>query len=114
MNEPEYIIRNIDSLTPVPTAHQVGHKAILLGNDLPHSPITQIAHTTLQAGECTDYHAHPTMDEHFYILQGRAIIAIDGTRQECNSNTYILIRAGIDHSIEAVTNVELLTIGIAK
>ena len=114
MSEQGYIIRNIDSITPVPTAHQVGHKAILLGNDLPLSPVTQIAHTTLQAGEWTDYHAHPTMDEHFYILQGCATLTIDGTKQACNSNTYILIRAGIEHSIEAVTNLELLTIGIAK
>lgn len=114
MSKQGYIIKHIDSIATVPTAHRVGNKAVLLDNDLPLSPITQIAHTTLQAGEHTDRHTHPTMDEHFFITKGRAIVTTDDTAHECNSGTYILIRAGIIHSIEAVDNLELLTIGIAK
>lgn len=113
MSQKPYIIKHIDKIAPIHTSHQVGSKIVLKGNDHPQSPITQIARTTLDKDTNVPPHAHASMDEHFYIIEGEAIFTIDNTTHRCYTGNYILIRAGITHAIKAISNIEILTLGIA-
>lgn len=107
------IVRHTDDITPIPTSHQAGFKRPLLQNSETQSAITQIAIATLQAGEKVEAHTHPTMDEHFYIQDGLAILSINDDDITCKKGTYILVPAGTSHAVSAIENVEFITIGVA-
>ncbi|MBR6749415.1 MAG: cupin domain-containing protein [Bacteroidaceae bacterium] len=113
MSQEPFIIKHIDDIASCHTSHQVGVKTVLLGNDQPQSPITQIARTTLNAGDNIDTHTHDTMDEHFYILQGEVTFIIGHTTHKCHAGNYLLVRAGTGHALKATTDAVMLTIGIA-
>lgn len=107
------IIRHLDNITAIPTSHQAGTKRQLLQNSETDSAITQIAVATLRAGEKVEAHAHPSMDEHFIIQEGHAILTIGGNDIPCGKGVYILVPAGTPHAVTAIENVEFITIGVA-
>lgn len=107
------ITKTFSELTSLSTAHGVGFKKILLSKMEHVSPITQIALTTLEAGELATLHVHETMDEHFIFQEGEGILTVDNVCYECSSGSYILVPASFKHELRAVTTLKILTIGIA-
>lgn len=107
------IIRHLADITAIPTSHQAGTKRPFLQNSDTDSAITQIAVATLRAGEKVEVHTHSSMDEHFIIQDGCAILTIDGNDYLCNKGTYIFVPAGTPHAVTATENVEFITIGVA-
>lgn len=77
------------------------------------SSITQIAKTSLKAGDIVERHCHPTMDEHFIILSGECKIMVGNDVINCIGGQYLLIPAATCHQIEVLTDTEMLTIGVA-
>lgn len=59
-------------------------------------------------------HIHPTMDEHFFFMDGECCVSIDGTVYNCVADDYLFIPAGCNHEIEVVKDTLMLTIGIEK
>lgn len=107
------ICRHLDEITPVPTSHDIGLKQVLLSNAETDSAITQIAKTILQKGEKVEEHIHPTMDEHYLFLNGAAYLYVDDMRIECTKNQYVLVPSNSIHFIEATSDTEFITIGVA-
>lgn len=65
------IHKNLSDIIPLLTSHNVGLKRVLVCNDETESAITQIAVTTLRAGEETDRHKHESMEEYFLFVKGK-------------------------------------------
>ena len=98
----------------VPTSHGVGEKRIIATQVEVGKPITQIARTLLHAREQVTMHVHPTMDEHFFFIEGECGVSIDGNNYNCVADDYLFIPAGCNHQIDVVKDTLLLTIGIEK
>lgn len=114
MTRQPIIIRNIEELPAQPTSHATGTKKIILNKEDIDSSVTQIARSTLYAGEVVESHVHKTMDEHFLFIDGYCDITISGMTYECFPSTYVFIPAGFAHLIRSKTQVEMITIGIVK
>ncbi|MFI3303608.1 MAG: cupin domain-containing protein [Rikenellaceae bacterium] len=95
------------------TYHAIGEKRVLLSNDETSAAITQIAVTRLKAGEQIERHAHPTMEEYFLIREGAVIITVNNEIVECQKDDFVVIPPCAQHTLTAVTDIELLTIGCA-
>ena len=79
---------------------------------LPLSP--QIAVTRLKAGEAAEEHPlHPTMEEFFLFQKGDASMTVGKEHITCSSGDFISIPANTLHSLKAITDIEIITIGCA-
>ena len=74
---------------------------------------TQIAITELHKGDFVDIHVHPTMDEHYYFMEGEGFMMIVDEKYICKAGTYLLIPAGYRHSLQACSVIKFMTIGVA-
>lgn len=108
-----YIKRNLKDITPIPTSHGIGVKQVLLASGETSSAVTQIAKSFLKMGEKVDEHIHPTMDEHYLCLSGESVLWVDHQRIAFTKDTYVLVKAGSSHFLEATSDVTFLTMGIA-
>lgn len=107
------IYRNIQDIEAIPTSHGGGMKKVLIAKNETPSAITQIAHTTLQAGEHIEGHTHPDMEEHFYIEEGSGHIVLDGIEYPMHDGDYFYVPAGMSHELFiGDTPVVMMTIGV--
>lgn len=107
------IKRSLSQSTPSPTSHAIGKKRVLLSNDETVTAITQIAVTTLIAGEEAESHSHPTMEEYFLFRKGVATLTIAGEIIECVADDFVVVPPATPHILKAITDIEVLTIGCA-
>ena len=106
------MLKHLKDILVQATSHGVGQKRVLLRAEETHTPLTQIAVTTLQAGETAEEHTHTTMEEYFFFLNGKAVLTIKGKSIECQANDFVQVKSGESHILQAVTEVEVLTIGV--
>lgn len=109
----EIVVKRVSDVVGVPTAHGVGLKRVLVGNTDTNTSITQIAYTNLSMGDVVEKHTHPTMDEHFIILAGIGVIDNGIQKYRMDANTYIYMPAGMEHRIEVMEPLTMITIGVA-
>lgn len=107
------MLKHLKDILPRLTSHGIGEKRVLLSGDETETAVTQIAVTTLHAGETASGHSHATMEEYFFFLKGEAALTIDGKRIRCHEGDFVQITKGTSHTLEAVSDVEVMTIGIA-
>lgn len=103
-------------LTEIPscsTSHGIGEKRVLLIKGETLTSITQIAITKLKVGEESEMHKHPTMEEYFLFRKGKSILSINNQQLICEADDFVRIQANTPHSIKAITDLEVLTIGCA-
>ncbi len=110
----DIIIKQIDKIRPVNTSHNIGSKKILVSKKEIESAITQIAITQIDQSNIVENHVHETMDEHYIFRSGVCDMIVDNKKYKCTTGTYILVPAGAFHSLYAITNIEIITIGVAK
>ena len=108
-----YIKRNLKDITPILTSHGIGVKQVLLASGETSSAVTQIAKSSLKKGDKVEEHIHPTMDEHYLCLSGEGLLWVDHQRIAFTKDTYVLVKAGSSHFLEATSDVTFLTMGIA-
>lgn len=106
------MLKHLSDISPQPTTHGVGQKRILLSQAETDTNLTQIAITTLQAGETAEEHSHPTMEECFFFLSGEAKLTIEGNSVTCHEGDFVQVKCGERHKLEAVKETRVLTIGI--
>lgn len=107
------IHKNLSDIIPQLTSHGCGEKRVLMGKDDTDTDMTQVAVTRLKAGECVEEHAHDTMEEMFFVLEGEMRMTIDGHETACTENDFIHIKAGTRHGLKAMSDVRLMTVGCA-
>ena len=103
---------NIDAINPIATGHGVGEKRVIASKADIGNPVTQIARTILHAGDSVELHAHPTMEEHFFFLNGECEVMLDDKYVICKSGDYLFIPASQPHAINATKEITMITIGI--
>lgn len=103
--------RSLVSLAAVSTSHGVGEKRVLLSNEETTTDITQIAETCLKKGEKVQMHVHPTMEEYFLFMKGEAVVSIEDETHICRTGDFLKIEAGVSHSLSALTDVKVVTVG---
>lgn len=105
--------RTLHLIVAKSTSHGVGQKRVLLSKEETESSITQIAVTTMQAGEVAEEHLHDTMEECFFILKGNAKLTVDGEVMKCKDGDFVQVKCKESHKLEAVTYIKVMTIGVA-
>lgn len=107
------IHKNIKDIQALPTSHGAGMKKVLIAPKDTPSNITQIAHTTMEAGEHIKGHTHSDMEEHFYIEQGSGRIVLDGVDYPMQDGDYFYVPAGVSHELFiGDTPLVMMTIGV--
>ena len=86
--------------------------AALASATAPASTIMTIRQTGAK-GDFVDTHVHPTMDEHYYFMEGEGLMMIVNEKYICKAGTYLLIPAGYRHSLQACSEMKFITIGVA-
>lgn len=109
----EVLLRHIAEISPVSTSHGVGEKRVVATREDVGNTVTQIACTRLKAGEEVEAHVHPTMDEHFFFLEGECEVVMEGKIYRCLGDDYLYIPAGHRHAIEVFSDTIMITIGLA-
>lgn len=103
--------KSIKKLSVITTTHNIGEKRVLLNGQETSTPLTQIAVTRLKAGEVVEEHLHPTMEEFFLFQKGEATMTVGKERITCSSGDFISIPTNTLHSLKAITDIEVITIG---
>jgi quercetin dioxygenase-like cupin family protein len=49
-------------------------------------------------GKVTPLHVHPEEDETFYILEGQALLHLDGSEQSLTAGSFISVPSGVPHA----------------
>lgn len=105
------MIRHLDDIPTTITSHGVGQKKVLLASNESGCSLTQIAVTTLDAGEIATAHVHPDMQEAFYVLDGQLEVTLDGEKTVCQKDTFVYVDKCTSHEMHAITDVRIMTIG---
>ena len=106
-------IKHLKNVGCVKTSHGCGEKCVLMAKGETETDVTQVAVTQLKAGESVEEHTHDTMEEMFFVLEGSVAITADGTEEICKKDDFIHIKARTPHSLKALSDVRMMTVGCA-
>ena len=109
----KFKLKNINTINQFATSHGAGIKKVLCTNNETSSNITQIAVSRLKAGEQVEVDVHETMEEHFIIEESSLEFMIDNKVMTVDAGSYVMIHAETKHSIKAVTDCKMITVGCA-
>lgn len=100
-------IRNRENQTPFTTKDGSTIRSLL---DRSNAPVVgqSLAEATLATGAATDRHYHRHSEEFYYLLDGRAVMELDGEQREVGPGDAILIPAGAWHQIRALEPLRFL------
>ncbi len=101
------IIRQIKNQSPFTTKDGSTIRSIL---DRSNAPVQNqsLAEASLPAGCATDRHHHMASEEFYFILEGDALMEIEGKTHEVQPGDAILIPPGSRHRITARTKTRFL------
>lgn len=101
------VIRNRARQAPFTTKDGSTVRSLL---DLSNAPVSHqsLAEATLPAGAATERHYHRLSEELYYLLEGTAIMEIDGRENPVTPGDAVLIPAGTWHQIRATTPLRFL------
>jgi len=101
------VIRNRARQAPFTTKDGSTIRSLL---DLSNAPVSHqsLAEATLPAGAATERHYHRLSEELYYLLEGTAIMEIDGRENPVTPGDAVLIPAGTWHQIRATTPLRFL------
>ena len=93
-------INSLDAQKPFTTADGSTIRSIL---DRTNAPVEKqsLAEATLPAGGATERHYHKLSEEFYFVLEGTAVMEIDGAKKDVAPGDGILIPAGAWHQITA-------------
>ena len=111
-NQKHEVWKHIGEIKPIATSHGVGEKRVVTLQAEIGKPVTQIARTLLRCGEKVEKHAHQTMDEHFFFLEGKCSVVVESKHYLFNGGDYLFIPATKEHELVALEDTIIITIGI--
>ena len=106
------VFKHIGDIDPLSTSHGVGDKRVIATQAEVGKPVSQIARTVLHANDKVEKHVHPTMDEHFFFLEGCCTVLADDCVYPCKGGDYLLVPATCAHEIVVEEETTMITIGI--
>ena len=78
--------------------------------DLSNAPVEKqsLAEAVVPAGGATDRHYHKLSEEFYFVLNGKAMMEIEGVTQEIGEGGAVLIPAGAWHQITGIEETRFL------
>lgn len=101
------IVQSLENQTPFATKDGSTIRSLL---DRTNAPVQNqsLAEARLPPGSSTQRHHHKISEEFYYLLEGSAVMEIDGLSREVGAGDAILIPAGAWHQITARTGLRML------
>jgi len=101
------IVQQLENQSPFTTKDGSTIRSIL---DRTNAPVEKqsLAEATMTPGQSTDRHYHKLCEEFYFLLEGTAVMDIDGETREVTPGDAILIPAGARHQITAKTKLRFL------
>ena len=101
------IVQQLENQSPFTTKDGSTIRSIL---DRTNAPVEKqsLAEATMTAGQKTDRHHHKLCEEFYFLLEGTALMEIDGETREVGPGDAILIPAGSRHQIAAKSSLRFL------
>ena len=69
---------------------------------------------SMKAGSHMSYHMHNHRDEVITVISGKGRVVVDGIEQTLLPGNVISISAGCKHTIEAISNIELIEVQLGE
>lgn len=102
------LIKNIAKSQPLPLKEQVNYEAgKVVSLTLAQQPGVGMTLFAFDAGEGVSTHAAPG-DAMACILEGEALVTIDGVEHRCTEGGVIIMPATIPHAVKAITPFKML------
>ena len=101
------IVQQLEKQSPFTTKDGSTIRSIL---DRTNAPVEKqsLAEATMAPGQSTDRHYHKLCEEFYFLLEGTAVMEIDGETRDVAPGDAILIPAGARHQITAKSNLRFL------
>jgi len=101
------IVRQLENQSPFTTKDGSTIRSIL---DHTNAPVEKqsLAEATMSPGQSTDRHYHKLCEEFYFLLEGNALMEIDGETHDVAPGDAILIPPGARHQITAKSNLRFL------
>lgn len=101
------IVQQLEKQRPFTTKDGSTIRSIL---DRTNAPVEMqsLAEASLPSGRATDRHYHRRSEELYFLLEGTAVMELDGETQAVGPGDAILIPAGAWHQITATSDVRFL------
>jgi len=101
------IVQQLENQKPFITKDGSVIRSIL---DRTNAPVAMqsLAEASLKPGQSTQRHYHKASEEFYFLLEGTALMDLDGTTRKVGPGDAILIPVGARHQITAETNLRLL------
>jgi quercetin dioxygenase-like cupin family protein len=106
-----YIIRASEQVGYSPANHTGTVNYRLVGPKINGAKYLEINLGDIQRHEGAPAHAHPSLEQATYVLEGRAIVAIDGVDHEVGAGDLLFYPENVYHSIKVLSErIKLLVI----
>lgn len=101
------IVQQLEKQSPFTTKDGSTIRSIL---DRTNAPVEKqsLAEASMKPGQATDRHYHRQSEEFYFLLEGEALMEIDGETREVGPGDAVLIPAGCWHQITARTDLRFL------
>jgi mannose-6-phosphate isomerase-like protein (cupin superfamily) len=101
------IVQQLENQSPFTTKDGSTIRSVL---DRTNAPVEKqsLAEATMTPGQSTDRHYHKICEEFYFLLEGTALMEIDGETRDVTPGDAILIPAGARHQITAKTHLRFL------
>lgn len=103
----DVIVTKVENLEEIPTSHNIGTKRIFLTKEETKSAVTQIAFGSLSKNENVDIHAHETMEECYFFLNGAGLFKIGEKDYNVEAGTFVKVPAKVKHALVNTGDVKL-------
>ena len=101
------IVQQLENQSPFTTKDGSTIRSIL---DRANAPVEKhsLAEATMAPGQATERHHHKICEEFYFLLEGTALMEVDGETREVGPGDAILIPAGAWHQITATEPLRFL------
>lgn len=101
------IVQQLENQSPFTTKDGSTIRSIL---DRSNAPVANqsLAEASMSPGQVTDRHYHKASEEFYFLLEGQALMEIDGETRDVGPGDGILIPPGARHQITARTPLRFL------
>jgi len=107
------MIKQLENLPSIKTSHGYGEKNVFVTKQDVLTNLTQVAVGKLTEGDIIESHKHPTMEEYYFFLDGKAIFTIDCKDFECKKNTFVLVPINVMHCLKTKDFVKFIYWGVS-
>lgn len=106
------LFKNLKNIDPEITSHGCGKKFVFVNKENSQTNLMQVAVGELTHKDTIDWHLHPSMDEFYYFLEGKALFHIGNESFVCEPETFVMVPCNIKHKLSTNSIVKFLYWGI--